>query len=971
MKPLPISSALPQLPLVLATLALLGWALDIDFLKRGMSSSVAMNPTTAVCMILLALEAIRMSTRNDHVALFRAGQLIVIIVIAISTMKLGDILFGSSFAIDQQLFSSKIGAESDHPSRMAPNTAACFFVLGWAMQLMRARSEAAVFRAQLLALTAMLLALLALIGHLFDQRELSGITHYIPMAINTALAFLLLSASVLLIHPDKGLMRVFTGGESPSLKTITSFLLPGSILLPLLLGWLSHTCANMGWFDMEFALALTVIMNAVALLVLSYIGASRLFLLDAVRRKSELGAAALIHRNQVLMQSTTEGVHVLDDQGNIIEANAAFCRHLGYTQEEMLRLSVFDFEAMLDADKIRENIKALRHSHAVFETRHRRKNGTEVDVEINIAGLELDGRQCLFALSRDITERKLIDDELRSTHSSLVAAQKLAQIGSWEWDVRSNEAKWSDETYRIFGIDKNKLSEHRENFIDMILPGDRSLVDKALSDALDGSSEYDIVYRVSIADGTFKVIHALAEVVRDTAGKPLVMRGTVQDISEKRLSERRIEELSHFDQLTGLPNRTLLIDHFKFSLSLAQRGGESLAVMFLDLDHFKNINDTLGHSIGDQLLKEVATRLKTVLREVDVLSRQGGDEFILILPGADADGAAQVAAKLIEVVSLPCHVEQQELIVTPSIGISIYPYDGETLELLSKNADTAMYRAKDGGRNNFRFFTPEMQTQSARNLQLANALRYALARNELSLHYQPQLSIEDGHIVGAEALLRWQHPELGMVSPAEFIPIAEDIGQIIQIGEWVLRTAAKQLKDWLDSGMPPITMAVNLSAVQFRQLRLTELVVQILDEIELPHKYLELELTEAAMMDNPLDAIAVMNRLHEQGIHMSIDDFGTGYSSLSYLKQFKVYKLKIDQSFVRDITDDNEDKAIVTAIINMATSLGMQTIAEGVETAGQLAFLRLQGCREVQGYYFSKPLPTEQFEAFARKSQGG
>jgi diguanylate cyclase (GGDEF)-like protein/PAS domain S-box-containing protein len=569
---------------------------------------------------------------------------------------------------------------------------------------------------------------------------------------------------------------------------------------------------------------------------------------------------------------------------------------------------------------------------------------------------------------RDITKRELIEKELRNTYTNLLSAQKLAQIGSWDWDVHNNAANWSDETYRIFGITKNILSEHRENFLDMILPEDRSLVDKALSEALDGTNEYNIVYRVSLVDGTLKIIHALAEVVRDSEGKPLLMQGTVQDITLRKLAEERIDKLANFDQLTELPNRTMLNDHFKFALSLAQRSGEPLAVMFLDLDHFKDINDTLGHSIGDQLLMAVAKRLKTALREEDTLSRQGGDEFILILPGSDADGAALVAAKLIEVVSEPCHIEQHELIVTPSIGIAIYPHDGESLELLSKNADTAMYRAKDVGRNNFRFFTPEMQTQSARNLKLANALRHALERNELFLHYQPQLSIEDSHIVGAEALLRWQHPELGKVSPAEFIPIAEDTGQIIQIGEWVLRTAAKQLKDWIDAGMNPITMAVNLSAVQFRQQGLTELVVSILDEIKLPHELLELELTEAAMMDNPLDAIDVMTRLHDQGIRMSIDDFGTGYSSLSYLKQFKVYKLKIDQSFVRDIAIDIEDKAIVTAIINMATSLGMQTIAEGVETADQLAFLRLQGCHEVQGYYFSKPLSVELFEVFARKN---
>jgi EAL domain-containing protein (putative c-di-GMP-specific phosphodiesterase class I) len=307
------------------------------------------------------------------------------------------------------------------------------------------------------------------------------------------------------------------------------------------------------------------------------------------------------------------------------------------------------------------------------------------------------------------------------------------------------------------------------------------------------------------------------------------------------------------------------------------------------------------------------------------------------------------------------------LVVTPSIGITLYPEDGQDMETLSKNADAAMYRVKQAGRNNFRFYTQEMQANSARNLQLGNALRHALDRNQLQLHYQPQVSMQDGRIVGAEALLRWRHPELGTISPAEFIPIAEDSGQIIQIGEWVLRSAATQMKTWMDKGLPPMVIAVNLSAVQFRHANLLEMASAILAEAGLSPNHLELELTEAVAMDDPLAAIAVMDKLHELGIRMSIDDFGTGYSSLSHLKRFKVYKLKIDQSFVRDITDDPEDKAIVTAIINMASSLGMHTIAEGVETAAQLAFLRLQGCDEVQGYYFSKPLPADEFEAFAQK----
>lgn len=439
-----------------------------------------------------------------------------------------------------------------------------------------------------------------------------------------------------------------------------------------------------------------------------------------------------------------------------------------------------------------------------------------------------------------------------------------------------------------------------------------------------------------------------------------------EEMSERIRSEEKIQYLAYHDALTRLPNRALFADRISHALSMAQRGHLQLVVMFLDIDHFKNINDTLGHRVGDALLVELAARLKSVIRDEDTVSRLGGDEFIFLLPGTDSDGAAHVAEKLLKVIAQPCSIEQHELVVTPSIGIAMYPEDGRDFETLSRNADVAMYRAKQDGRNSYRFFTPEMQIHSARIMQLENGLRHALERNELSLHYQPQISMRDGRIVGAEALLRWQHPELGMVSPAEFIPIAESSGQILAIGEWVLRTAVNQLKAWVDAGMVPIIIAVNLSAVQFRHANLLELVAQILALAELPPKYLELELTEGVAMHDPLGAIAVMDGLHARGICMSIDDFGTGYSSLSYLKRFKVYKLKIDQSFVRDIADDPEDKAIVGAIVSLANRLGLQTIAEGVETEAQLEFLRAQGCDEVQGYHFSKPLPVEQFEAFVR-----
>ena len=307
--------------------------------------------------------------------------------------------------------------------------------------------------------------------------------------------------------------------------------------------------------------------------------------------------------------------------------------------------------------------------------------------------------------------------------------------------------------------------------------------------------------------------------------------------------------------------------------------------MVLDLDHFKDINDNFGYSVGDQLLMELAQRIKKTLREEDTISRQGGDEFILLLPCANGDDAALVASKLLNVVSQTAQCCDYDLTTTASIGIAIYPSDGSDLETLSKNSEIAMYQVKQDGRNGFRYFSQEMQAHSARTLQLNFALRHALERNELSLHYQPQLSLSNGRVVGAEALLRWQHPELGMISPAEFIPVAEDSGQIIPIGEWVLRTAARQLKSWLERGLPPIVVAVNLSAVQFRQTNIVDVITRIIDEVQLPHEYFEVELTEAVSMKDPQAAITVMDRLHDLGIRMSIDDFGTGFSSLNYLKK--------------------------------------------------------------------------------------
>ncbi|MBQ0132841.1 MAG: EAL domain-containing protein [Comamonas sp.] len=455
-----------------------------------------------------------------------------------------------------------------------------------------------------------------------------------------------------------------------------------------------------------------------------------------------------------------------------------------------------------------------------------------------------------------------------------------------------------------------------------------------------------------------------AELEKQVQERTLELSATIQNLHQEVEDRKRVQErihwMAHYDPLTGLPNRALLTERSKTAISNAQTNNTPLAVIFLDLDRFKHVNDSLGHKVGDALLVQIAQRLREVVRDRDTVCRLGGDEFILLLPGANAHGAARVASKLQEASRTSYQINHHELTMAPSMGIALYPQDGQDIDSLTQSADVAMYHAKLEGRNTYRFFTPQMQAKSIRALQLESAMRRALDRQEFTLHYQPQICMRTGEIRSVEALLRWQHPEMGAVSPAEFIPVAEDSGQILQIGEWVLRQAINQLQAWHQDGHENLKMAVNLSAIQFHQPQLPELVSRILLDSHIPANSLELELTEGVAVNDPKAATLTMDALRERGVWLSIDDFGTGYSSLSQLKRFQIYKLKIDQSLICDLEHDSNDRAIVSAIIRMAQALGMQTTAEGVETRAQLEFLRSQGCDEAQGYLFSRPLPAEQ-----------
>jgi diguanylate cyclase (GGDEF)-like protein/PAS domain S-box-containing protein len=440
----------------------------------------------------------------------------------------------------------------------------------------------------------------------------------------------------------------------------------------------------------------------------------------------------------------------------------------------------------------------------------------------------------------------------------------------------------------------------------------------------------------------------------------------VRDISERADAESQVHYLAHYDLLTGLPNRALFRDRLLQAMAQAKRSDTLIAVMFLDIDDFKDVNDTLGHAVGDQLLKEIAQRIRSCMREYDTVARFGGDEFGIIQTDVQTvEAAADLAERVLGMLGEPFHIEGHEIHSGASVGMTIYPFDDAQADALLRNADMAMYKAKREGRNRFQFYVAELNEMVQRRAALERDLRIALQKQQFRLHYQPQLDLTTGRIVGVEALLRWRHPERGEISPAEFIPVAESSGLIMPIGDWVLRTACREARTWQDAGLPPVRVAINLSAMQFRHRNLLDTITAALAESGLEPRWLEVELTESLIMRDVRATIDTLQHLHELGVQIAVDDFGTGYSSLSYLTRFPVSKIKLDKSFVRDV-DKRDGAAIARTVIALGHSLNMKVMAEGVETEYQLRFLREHACNEVQGYYFSRPMSAGAIQRLLR-----
>jgi len=568
-------------------------------------------------------------------------------------------------------------------------------------------------------------------------------------------------------------------------------------------------------------------------------------------------------------------------------------------------------------------------------------------------------------IGRNITQRKRAKRSLREIAERFRSLTELSSDWYWEMDADLRFTYVSEGIRKVRGIAPESLIGKRRWESDRI-GGDEEMQRHRAT--LEAHLPFrDFVLARSTSDGKVTYVSHTGKPIFDDQGVFHGYRGVARDITARVRAEEELARMAHFDSLTGLPNRALLMSRLKRAMSRADRGQTLLAVMFLDLDQFKEINDSLGHAVGDGVLKEIALRLESNLRATDTVARLGGDEFTVLLEDIHSvEEISRIADKLLRAIAEKADVAGQELHLSTSIGVTVYPLGHHDADALLRNADLAMYHAKQEGRNNVQFFSREMSERTEKRVDLLGRLRGALGRGEMQLHYQPQVDVRSGGIIGFEALLRWNDAEHGQVPPMQFIPLAEDTGLIVEIGEWVLREACRQAKAWLDAGLGPLSMAVNLSPRQFRQKNLVSMVASILAETGLPPELLELEITESTVMHRTEEAAAGLRALHELGVQISLDDFGTGYSSLAYLHRFPVHTLKVDQSFVHDIKSNHDDAAIVSTVISLARQLNLKALAEGVETEAQLAFLRVRGCDSFQGYLFCRPQPAAKAETLLR-----
>ncbi len=680
-------------------------------------------------------------------------------------------------------------------------------------------------------------------------------------------------------------------------------------------------------------------------------------------RRAETEQQATEARFANILNIAADAIIAMDEDQRIVLFNQGAEQIFGYRAEEVLGKPLGLLLPSGAADTHHEHVRAfaLGAAHARRmsergEVSGRRKDGTEFPAEATISKVTQNGHTIFTAILRDITEHKRAEKALQKNERRLADSQRIAHLGSWELDLGNNVLWWSDEVYRIFEMDPRTFGASYETFMDTVHPDDREFVNRAYMESVQTRTPYDIVHRLLMKDGRVKYVNECCETEYGMDGKPMRSIGTARDVTERMQTEKTIQNLAYYDHLTTLPNRVLLHDRLTQAIQTGQHQHKPVAFLLMDLDRFKDINNTLGHHHGDLILQQMGPRLQGLLRQVDTVARLGGDEFAILLPGTDAEGAVRVVNKLQQALVAPFAIDGLTITVEASIGIAVSPDHGETADLLIQRANVAMYHAKQAG-GGHTVYSPEHDHYNPRRLALMTELRYAIEHDELVLYYQPKIDLKTGRVIGVEALVRWQHPNRGLIAPDEFIPLAERTGLIKPLTLWVLTAALHQSRTWQRAGLR-LSVAVNLSARNLQDPELPDQIEEMLARSGTPPNQLELEITESTIMADPARALEVLTRLHHMRIPLAIDDFGTGYSSLGYLRKLPVSAIKIDKSFVKNMAADDGDVVIVRSTIELAHNLGLLVVAEGVETQYVWDRLAALGCNSAQGYYMSAPMPA-------------
>ncbi len=957
-------SVLGLLLVGLGLLAILGWYFHLPSLISVIPGYINMVFNTALCFILSGLGIYLSQNKPDYQN--RIYTIFGMLILTIAGLTLFEYLFGHSFGIDQFFVKVWLFDQNPYPGRMAVNTSVAFVLTGLCFVIFPyAHKKIISLFVQIIIFSIMLLGISALIGYLLKLEFLYSWYQYTRMAIHTSIGVSVLGAALWMVWRNShGFLMLYKENEGNRIIVLSAMILISVNGIACLSGF--TIAAQSVGSQIEFIALILAITISIGVLLL-YWQVSPLINEIVIAKKE-----AVENRNylKAIFNHAGEGMVTIDAKGTIESFNATATKMFGYSETDILGKNL---EILIPPDLrekhhvgmsryLKTNDSSIIGKHSMI-VRGLRKNNEQFPIELVITEVKIKNECKFIGMMTDISERKAVEEKLIESEARFRLAFDYSPMGVALVSLEGRWLKVNQALCRIVGYDESEMLQM--DFQTITHPDDLQADLEYIKQLFDGEmSFYQMEKRYIRKDKATTWVSLTGSVIRNEQGIPLYYIAQIQDINDKKKEEEELSFKAYYDTLTGLVNRNQLEHSLDLSISSALRNQQRFAVFFIDLDHFKHINDSLGHDAGDELLKIVGDRLRNSIRKTDIAARLGGDEFILVLHGTDnPELAAAFAEKILTILLKPIKVKEHELFITASMGISFYPSDGMDYQALIKSADLALYKAKEKGRNNYQFCTPDMNKEIHEKMMFKNALQLAVKNKEFYLTYLPKIDASN-RIAGFEALLRWKNQQYGDISPSKIIPLAEEMGIINQLGDWIMRTAGEQASLWNKTQELPLKVTINISTRYYLQTDFVDNMLRILNEIHFPPYYVEIEINESLIMQDPEYSMKIIGRLKEHGIQIIIDNFGTGYSSLNFLNLFKVAYIKIAREFVKDILTNFQHHELVAAMIALSKNLNIKVIAEGIESEEQYNLLSQLGCDQFQGYYISRPLEAEKIPAF-------